>query len=133
MITSREHSSGRLFTITDPIDLSSKPGVVLASVAHYETNYMSISGCRAGAPSSRVSSFLMHSLSATTPTPRWFGCLITTSRACTRRTLPHSTYRWDGLSKNRRCRSTTPISMSPLTALIPLYWKDCVVDDHCSA
>lgn len=44
MITSREHYSGRLFTITDPIDLSSKPGVVLASVAHYETNYMSIPG-----------------------------------------------------------------------------------------
>lgn len=44
MITSREHYTGRLFTITDPIDLSSKPGVVLASVAHYETNYMSIPG-----------------------------------------------------------------------------------------
>ena len=44
MITSREHYTDRLFTITDPIDLSSKPGVVLASVAHYETNYMSIPG-----------------------------------------------------------------------------------------
>lgn len=44
MITSREHYSGRLFTITTPTDLSSKPGVVLASVAHYETNYMSIPG-----------------------------------------------------------------------------------------
>lgn len=44
MITSREHYTGRLFTITDPIDLSSKPGVVLASVAHYEPNYMSIPG-----------------------------------------------------------------------------------------
>lgn len=46
MITSREHYTGRLFTITDPIDLSSKPGVVLASVAHYEPNYMSIPGGR---------------------------------------------------------------------------------------
>lgn len=44
MITSREHYTGRLFTITTPTDLSSKPGVVLASVAHYETNYMSIPG-----------------------------------------------------------------------------------------
>lgn len=44
MITSREHYTDSLFTITDPIDLSSKPGVVLASVAHYETNYMSIPG-----------------------------------------------------------------------------------------
>lgn len=44
MITSREHYTGRLFPITTPTDLSSKPGVVLASVAHYETNYMSIPG-----------------------------------------------------------------------------------------
>ena len=44
MITSREHHTGKLFTITTPTDLSSKPGVVLASVAHYETNYMSIPG-----------------------------------------------------------------------------------------
>lgn len=44
MITSREHYTGKLFTITTPTDLSSKPGVVLASVAHYETNYMSIPG-----------------------------------------------------------------------------------------
>lgn len=44
MITSREHYTGRLFTITTPTDLSSKPGVVLASASHYETNYMSIPG-----------------------------------------------------------------------------------------
>lgn len=44
MITAREHYTGELFTITTPTDLSSKPGVVLASVAHYETNYMSIPG-----------------------------------------------------------------------------------------
>lgn len=44
MITSREHYTGKLFTITDPIDLSSKPGVVLASEPHYEPNYMSIPG-----------------------------------------------------------------------------------------
>lgn len=44
MITAREHYTGKLLTITTPTDLSSKPGVVLASVAHYETNYMSIPG-----------------------------------------------------------------------------------------
>ena len=42
MITSREHYTGELFTTTTPTDLSSKPGVVLASVAHYEPNYMSL-------------------------------------------------------------------------------------------
>lgn len=42
MITSREHYTGELFTITSPTDLSSKPGVVLATKAHYEPNYMSL-------------------------------------------------------------------------------------------
>lgn len=42
MITSREHYTGELFTIITPTDLSSKPGVVLASKAHYEPNYMSL-------------------------------------------------------------------------------------------
>lgn len=44
MITSREHYTGKLFTITTPTDLSSKPGVVLATKAHYEPNYMSMPG-----------------------------------------------------------------------------------------
>lgn len=34
MITSREHYTGRLFTITDPIDLSSKPGVAMIAGYH---------------------------------------------------------------------------------------------------
>lgn len=46
MITSREHYTGKLFTITTPTDLSSKPGVVLATQAHYEPNYMSMPGDR---------------------------------------------------------------------------------------
>lgn len=46
MITSREHYTGKLFTITTPTDLSSKPGVVLATKAHYEPNYMSMPGDR---------------------------------------------------------------------------------------
>jgi hypothetical protein len=46
MITSREHYTGKLFTITTPTDLSSKPGVVLATEAHYEPNYMSMPGDR---------------------------------------------------------------------------------------
>lgn len=44
MITTREHYTGELFTIDYPTALSSKPGVVLASQGHYETNYMSIPG-----------------------------------------------------------------------------------------
>lgn len=44
MITSREHYTGEMFTVTAPTDLSSKPGVVLATVDFYEPNYMSISG-----------------------------------------------------------------------------------------
>lgn len=44
MITAREHYTGELFTIDHPTALSSKPGVVLASQAHYEPNYMSIPG-----------------------------------------------------------------------------------------
>lgn len=44
MITSREHYTGVLFTITTPTDLSSKPGVVLATVEFYAPNYMSIPG-----------------------------------------------------------------------------------------
>ena len=46
MITSREHYTGKLFTITTPTDLSSKPGVVLATQEHYAPNYMSIPGDR---------------------------------------------------------------------------------------
>ena len=46
MITSREHYTGKLFTITTPTDLSSKPGVVLATKAHYEPNYLSMPGDR---------------------------------------------------------------------------------------
>lgn len=44
MITCREHYTGELFTITTPTDLSSKPGVVLASETHYAPNYLSIPG-----------------------------------------------------------------------------------------
>lgn len=44
MITSREHYTGKLFTVTTPTDLSSKPGVVLATEEHYAPNYMSIPG-----------------------------------------------------------------------------------------
>lgn len=46
MITSREHYTGKLFTITTHTDLSSKPGVVLATEEHYAPNYMSISSDR---------------------------------------------------------------------------------------
>lgn len=46
MITSREHYTGKLFTITAPTDLSSKPGVVLATQEHYAPNYMSMPGDR---------------------------------------------------------------------------------------
>lgn len=42
MITAREHYTGELFTISTPTDLSSKPGVVLASEEHSAPNYMSI-------------------------------------------------------------------------------------------
>lgn len=42
MITGREHYTGGLFEITNPTDLSSKPGVVLATEEHYAPNYMSI-------------------------------------------------------------------------------------------
>ena len=44
MITARERYTGELFTITNPTDLSSKPGVVLATQEHYAPNYMSIPG-----------------------------------------------------------------------------------------
>lgn len=42
MITCRDHYTQALFTVHTPADLSFKPGVVLATEAHYAPNYLSI-------------------------------------------------------------------------------------------
>lgn len=42
----REHYTGDLFKETEPVGLSSKPGVVLATQEHYAPNYLSIPGDR---------------------------------------------------------------------------------------